>query len=277
MTGEAVNLTANVAAQAPGAGTPTGTVQLMVDGNDVGSPVALVGGSAAFGPLTTLGAGDHTLAVSYGGDAGFRTGTDSLTQHVTKAGTTTSLVATPSPSSEDQPVTITASVAAQAPGSGAPTGTVVFTSDGDVIGAAPLTRRGSGSQASLEVSTLTPGAHTLAASYAGDDDFLGSQSADLSHTVIEGAAVVATTTTVTSSDNPSTYGELIAFTATVAAEDGSTPTGSVQFSLDGIDFGDPVGSRRRRSRGQPDAGIAGARRPHRDRGLPAAGHLLRER
>ncbi|HEX7717721.1 MAG TPA: Ig-like domain repeat protein, partial [Marmoricola sp.] len=240
VTGEAVNLTAHVSALAPGEGTPTGTVQLVVDGNDVGSPVTLVGGSAAFGALTTLGAGDHTLAVSYGGDASFRTGTDSLTQHVAMAGTSTSLVAGPSPSSEDQPVTITASVVAQAPGSGAPTGTVVFTADGDVIGAAPLVPGGGGSQASLDVSTLAPGAHTLAASYAGDGDFLGSESADLSHTVIEGAAVVATTTTVTSSDNPSTYGELIAFTATVAAEDGSTPTGSVQFSLDGVDFGDPV-------------------------------------
>jgi hypothetical protein len=215
-------------------------VQLVVDGNDVGSPVALVNGAATFDPLTALGAGDHTVAVAYGGDAGFRSGSASATQHVAAAATTTSLLATPSPSAEDQAVTLTATVAAVAPGSGAPTGTILFSSDGEVVGAAPLSASGGGSQATIEISTLAPGSHTLSAWYAGDTDFHGSQSADVSHTVIEGAAVVSTTTGVTSSKNPSTYGELVTFTATVTAADDSTPTGAVQFSVDGADFGDPV-------------------------------------
>ena len=45
---------------------------------------------------------------------------------------------------------------------------------------------------------------------------------------------------VTSSQNPSTYGELITFTANVTAADETTPVGTVQFSLDGTNFGDPV-------------------------------------
>jgi hypothetical protein len=240
VTGEAVSFTATVDAQAPGAGTPSGEVQLVVDGNDVGDPVALVNGAATFDPLTTLGSGDHTVAVSYAGDAGFKSGSASATQHVTAAATTTSVLASPSPSAEDQPVTITATVVANAPGAGAPTGTVLFSSDGDVIGGAPLSAGGGGSQATFEISTLTPGSHILSAWYAGDGDFVGSQSADVSHTVIEGAAVVATSTGVTSSQNPSTYGELVTFTATVTAADDSVPTGTVQFSVDGADFGDPV-------------------------------------
>lgn len=236
VSGEAVNLTADIAAVAPGAGVPTGAVQLLVDGSPVGDPVELSGGVAVLDPLSSLGAGDHTLAVSYPGDANFLPSTASLTQHVTRADTASVVTVTPSPSAEEQPTTITATVAAVAPGSGSPTGTVVFTANGDVIGAAPL----SGGQASIEIETLTPGAYVIGASYAGDTDYHGSQSDPVSHTVLEGAAVVATTTEVTSSLNPSTYGQLITFTATVAADDESIPTGAVQFSVDGADFGDPV-------------------------------------
>jgi hypothetical protein len=240
VTGQAVSFSATVDAAAPGAGTPGGTLQLVVDGNDVGEPVVLVNGAAAFDPLTTLGTGNHTVAVSYSGDGSFKTGTTSVVQHVAAAATTTSVVATPSPSAEDQPVTFTATVAAVAPGSGAPSGTVVFSADGDMIGAASLSPGGGGSQAALAVSTLAPGSHSISAWYAGDTDYLESQSDAISQTVIEGAAVVATSTSVSSSLNPSTYGELISFTATVSAADDSTPTGSVQFSVDGADFGDPV-------------------------------------
>jgi hypothetical protein len=49
----------------------------------------------------------------------------------------------------------------------------------------------------------------------------------------------AATVSVTSSDNPSAYGEAITFTATVAGNMG-TPTGSVQFTIDGSNFGLPV-------------------------------------
>ena len=43
-----------------------------------------------------------------------------------------------------------------------------------------------------------------------------------------------TTTTVTSSQNPSTYGQAVTFTATVAQASGSAiPTGSVVFTIDG--------------------------------------------
>ena len=240
VTGEAVSFTAAVAAVAPGGGIPTDKAQLLVDGSPVGQPVTLVEGIATFDPVTSLGAGNHTVAVSYLGDARFRAGATSTTQHVARADTTTSLTATPSPSAEDQAVSIRATVAAVAPGSGAPTGTVVFTADGDVVGAAPLSAAGAGSQATLVVSTLAPGAHTLVASYAGDGDYTGSESAPISHNVIEGAAIVATTTHVRSSENPSTFGGLISFTATVDAADDSTPTGTVQFSVDGADFGDPV-------------------------------------
>ncbi|HJS20460.1 MAG TPA: Ig-like domain-containing protein, partial [Anaerolineales bacterium] len=60
-------------------------------------------------------------------------------------------------------------------------------------------------------------------------------------TVTYTPANAATTTTVTSSVNPSTYGDSVTFTATVTST--STPTGSVNFVIDG---------------GAPVAGTAGA-------------------
>ncbi len=51
----------------------------------------------------------------------------------------------------------------------------------------------------------------------------------------------ATVTTVASSSDPSTYGQAVTFTATVLPQSGSgTPTGTVQFQIDGANFGSPV-------------------------------------
>lgn len=236
VTGEAVGLTATVGAQAPGGGTPGGSVQLLVDGNAVGAPVALTNGSATFAPLTSLRAGNHTLAVSYPGSSGYQSGSAQVQQEVTKADTTLALLANPSPSLQDQEVQLTATVAAVSPGSGDATGTITFFAGTDAIGSAPL----SGGTAVLGVSDLAPGSYQLSARYAGDDDYRGSDSAPVSHTVIEGTAVVETSTVLTSSANPSTYGELITFRAEVSTADDSSPSGTVQFSVDGQDFGGPI-------------------------------------
>jgi hypothetical protein len=54
-------------------------------------------------------------------------------------------------------------------------------------------------------------------------------------------AAAATTTTVTSSVNPSTYGQSVTFTAIVAPTQGTAlPTGTVQFSVDGTPIGGSV-------------------------------------
>lgn len=240
VTGEAVNFTATVGVQAPGGGSPDGTVQLRIDGVDVGDPVALSGGTAVFPPVTSMGAGNHTVAAIYSGSANYDNGQDSLTQVVAKADTTTIALATPSPAVQDTAATLTARVTAVAPGSGAPSGTVTFSANGDELGAAPLAAVSGGAEASIDISDLAPGVYTITATFGGDGDYNGSTSETISHTVIAAAAIVPTETVVTSSQNPSTYGELVTFTATVTAEDGSTPEGAVQFSLDGTDFGDPI-------------------------------------
>jgi len=240
VAGQSVPLTVQVGPGANSSGTPTGTVQLQVDGSNVGGSVTLTGGSAVLPTLTSLLAGNHTISVQYSGDGNFNGNGDSFTQHVSAADTTTVVMVNPTPSGQDQNVTISANVAAVAPGGGSPTGTVSFTSDGTSIGAGALqANNGGGSTATLDIDSLAPGTHTIVASYAGDDSYNASEG-ETTHKVLADAERVATTTTLTSSKNPSTYGELISYKAKVEASDGGSVGGQVQFSIDGANFGDPV-------------------------------------
>ncbi len=55
----------------------------------------------------------------------------------------------------------------------------------------------------------------------------------------EYSAPLPTTISITSSQNPSTYGQVVTFTAIVTSSS-STPTGTVQFDIDNAAFGTPV-------------------------------------
>jgi hypothetical protein len=83
--GQPLTFTATVAANPPGSGNPTGTVQFQIDGANFGSPVALAGGMASSGATTALAAGNHSIQALYGGDANFGPGTGTLTQTVNPA------------------------------------------------------------------------------------------------------------------------------------------------------------------------------------------------
>ena len=77
-----------VAAATGGSGqpTPTGKVQLLLNGANVGSAVALFGGAATVAPPSMLGAGTYSFAVSYSGDANYlSTTTTPITVTIGKA------------------------------------------------------------------------------------------------------------------------------------------------------------------------------------------------
>ena len=77
LPGAPVTFTLSLAAVAPGAGTPTGSVQFKIDGVVAGSPVALSGGEAQY--LTSaLAAGTHTVVAEYAGDGNFIGATNTL-------------------------------------------------------------------------------------------------------------------------------------------------------------------------------------------------------
>jgi hypothetical protein len=140
--------------------------------------------------------------------------------------TTTSLKAQLNPSTYGQAVTFIATVLSKR--NIAPTGTVIFRNDGKSIGKASLT----GGIASLMTKTLPVGALSITASYGGDPDSLKSTSSPLQQTVIQ----AVTTTTLTSTPNPSTLGQLVKFTATVKSAT-TIPTGTVTFTAGSTQIG----------------------------------------
>jgi cyclophilin family peptidyl-prolyl cis-trans isomerase len=189
--GQAVVLTATVAAVPPGTGIPTGTVTFEDGTTTLGTATLDSTGTATF-TTTTLSAGTvHSLTAVYNG-AGIFTGSTSpaVTRMVNQASTTTTVTASPNPATVGQATTLTAVVTAIAPGGGTPTGTVTFEDGTTTLGTATLDANG---QATFQTSSLTQGSHTITAVYAGGSNFLTSTSTALSLTV--NAAPVASNQT----------------------------------------------------------------------------------
>ena len=176
--GQSVTFAVTVSAVAPGSGTPTGTVTLK-NGTAALGTVTLSGGKATFS-TSALTPGTHLITVSYNGNVDFSSSTSAaLGQTVNKASTKTTVVSSHNPSVFGQSVTFTATLAAVAPGSGTPTGTVTFKNGATVLGTGTL----SGGKATFSTSTLTRGAHSITAGYSGSVSDLGSTSAVLTQTV----------------------------------------------------------------------------------------------
>ena len=68
--GQALSFQADVSGGG-GQTNPTGNVQLLVDGNAVGTTVVLSGGTASVAPTADLGADTYSIALSYAGDANY--------------------------------------------------------------------------------------------------------------------------------------------------------------------------------------------------------------
>src|SRR5262249_50823046 len=64
----------------PAGTSPDGTVQFIVDGRPLGAPVAVVGGSATSGPVSTLALGSHPVTANYSGSGSFLPSSGLITQ-----------------------------------------------------------------------------------------------------------------------------------------------------------------------------------------------------
>ena len=138
--------------------------------------------------------------------------------------TTTVLMTAPNPSNVGQLVTMTATVTAQ--NGSLPTGTVVFKSNGVQIGSAMLNNSG---VAVLNYSGIERRHRQHDRDVSGLSD-AGSQHLQHGLQVVK---PVGSMTSVTSSPNPSTFGQAVTITATVSPSGPPTPTGTVSFTSNG--------------------------------------------
>jgi hypothetical protein len=224
--GQSVNFTAAVSS---GSGTPTGAVAFFDGATNIGSG-ALNGSGQATLSTAMLAVGSHSITASYGGDANFNTSTSSaLTQVVKQASTTTVVTSSANPSVSGQSVAFTATVAVVSPGAGTPSGSVTFKDGAAVLGTGTL----NAGSARFTTSSLAIGSHSITAAYSGDPKFVGSTSAMLIQKVVQKVDKIPTTTTLSSSLNPSTFGQRVQFTATVSSGSGTPPNGEAVRFKDG--------------------------------------------
>jgi hypothetical protein len=213
-----------VAASAPGSGIPTGMVTFKDGATTLGTGTLNGSGQTTLA-TSALTLGSHSITVVYAGDSDFTTSTSStLTQTVNQAATTTAVTSSAAPSVVGQSVTFTATVSAGAPGSGTPSGNVTFKDGSTVLGTGSV--NGSGI-ATLSVSNLSLGSHSITAIYAGGSNFTTSTSSAFNQTVNKDS----TTAAVVSSVEPVAFSLSVIFTATVSANapGSGTPTGTVTF------------------------------------------------
>jgi hypothetical protein len=228
--GQSVAFTATVtsAANAP---APTGTITFL-DGATSLATIGLINGQAQFA-TTALAAGPHSMTAIYSGDANTNGSVSAVAlQTVNRAATTTTL-SPPSAITLGATLSIAATVSANPPGTGTPTGTLVISDGGS----------GAGDQCTIVLPatscSLTPssaGSKTLTAAYSPDaaaSVSFASSSATGSLTVNPAASSMQ----LVSNANPSVFGQTVTFTATVTtASGGVLPTGSVTFKDGGTDL-----------------------------------------
>ncbi len=195
---------------------PTGTLTLHNGGTAIATQTVAADGTFSF-PNLGLSIGTYQLTASYSGDASNSPAVSmpfTLTVQLTP--TATSLVNSVNPSTFGQSVTFTATTSGGTP---IPTGVIEFLDSTTVLGSSPVNASGT---ANLSITSLTFGTHSISAIYVGDVDHATSTSNVLTEKIVDPAI-----SSLTSSLNPSIYGESVTLTVKVTGGQGQVPTGTV--------------------------------------------------
>ena len=145
--------------------TPTGVVSLLENNQPLASTQLVPGGTATLSVGAFTG-GNHTLTASYAGDSSNSTAVSAPLVQVVKdqqAATATSLTTSASPIDAGAVLTLTAvvSVGNPAAATGTLSGNVAFREGLNTLGVATLIN----GQASLTLTTLAVGSHSILATY----------------------------------------------------------------------------------------------------------------
>ena len=228
---------AGVPAMAPApvasAGVRRATVMFTPSNDDGGAPIIGYRVTAAPGAVLRtclapcgivefedLSPGVYTFTVSAINIAGAAVASPASNSVTVQARASLALASGANPGDYGKPVAFTATVAGQTPG-----GTVTFRADGNVLCSAVALVTG---VATCSTDTLSGGLHAIGASYSGD---AGNTAAD-SATLYQQISTIASAAALSSSANPSTYGDSVVLTATITTRllgghvdfyDGATP------------------------------------------------------
>src|SRR2546427_556899 len=241
--GQSTTFTATVSVVSPGTtavAPPTGTVTFYDGSTSIGTGTLRTTGGVTTATFSTygLGVGNHSITAGYVGDGNFNISSSAVvTQSVLTADTTTALKSSTNPSYWSAPVTFTATVSVVSPGTTAvasPTGTVAFFDGSTSIGSGTLSTGGGVTTASFSTSSLVLGSHPITATYPADGNFNGSTTSALSQSVL----VVPVTVNVTPSPTSLQYSDVLTASALIVTPAGTAaPAGSVQFQINGDNFG----------------------------------------
>src|SRR5205807_1812185 len=191
-------------------GTPTGSVTFYDGATSLGI-VSLTGDSAQVSSAS-LSAASHSIKAVYSGDSIFKSDSATVTQVVNQAAPTVTLASSVNPSTFGQKDRKNAEYDKA---SGTPTGSVTFYDGAASLGNVSLV----GDSAQVSSASLSSASHTIKAVYSGDSNFK-SDSTTVTQTVNQASATV----TLSSSVNPSTFGQNVTLKAKVDNASG-TPTG----------------------------------------------------
>jgi hypothetical protein len=198
----------------------TGTVTFTSGSTVLGSPTVTNG--IATVTTSTLPLGNDLITATYNGDGNNNASTATLTQVVEKV-TPIVTVSTSGPSVFGQSVSITASVP------NGPTGTITITSGGVTLGSGTITS--ASGVVSITTKILPVGTDTITASYSGDK-----ANNPAAASTIQTVSKASPTETLSSSVNPSIFGQSVTFTATLPAN----ATGTVAFAAGSTSLGSPA-------------------------------------
>lgn len=223
-----VSTTTNVTASGPGAGpfSPTSFqyqlsssagragysitgIPNWLDASTVSGTATTTGSTITFtlnASANSLAPGTYNATITFTNTTNNQ-GTQTRSATLTIGATTVQLSMPPNPSVYGQPVTLSANVTPVSQG-GTPTGSVSFMDAATTLGSGAL----SGGHTSINIA-LGVGGHTITAVYGGDAAFNTSTSTAATQTVARGSTSVV----VTAAPNPSSAGQSVTFTATVAA------------------------------------------------------------
>jgi Bacterial Ig-like domain (group 3)/Divergent InlB B-repeat domain len=221
VVGQAVTVIFAVSPVAPATSVPTGNVTV----NDLTGDACTATVAAGNCTLIATSAGVKTLVATYGGDSNFNPSGSSTPQSVNKANTSANIIGhTPNPSVAGQPVLVNFTVVSVSPGAGTPTGNVTVSDGAGHTCTATV--------AAVRCSIVLPaaGTATLRANYAGDNNYNGSVSGNVSQNVVDFSISASPSSQSVKAGQKISYkvtvGPLNGFSGSVSLSCASLPPGS---------------------------------------------------